>query len=258
MEWQAQDVNAPTIDTTYIPVNKDFLLPDSGFQYWIEIAEGPGFVAAPGPAENLPTGTAEPLDESESSNDDEVFDELLSANRSDSHSSPECPGLQTTTSGLIFPPNSLLDSSRDHDAERNRDIGNGEPQDELTRRLSSRLGLLRFAEDGKLRYYGASSNLHFIQNARLSLFQPSLRSVREDGAHAIAEAGLYWRGDETYEAHLTNLFFAWNNPFMNSVDKTIYLREKARYEMGEQTPMYSLTLANAMYVRYHLCRLPGN
>jgi hypothetical protein len=116
----------------------------------------------------------------------------------------------------------------------------------LPSRLSSRLGRVQLAEDRQLHYYGAASNLHMIRNGMLPWLQPSIRTVRIHGEPAIIQAGLQWLEDSLYEAHLTKLFFAWHNPFMNVVSKTVFTQEKQCYDLGQNTPLYSPTLANAI------------
>jgi hypothetical protein len=118
--------------------------------------------------------------------------------------------------------------------------------DGVTKQLSSRLGSLQIAEDGQLRYFGATSNLHIVHNGPFSLSQPSIRTVQTNGDAAISQAGLQWAEDLEYEEHLINLFFTWHNPIMNAVDKVVFLRERHRYSLGESTSYYSMTIVNAM------------
>jgi hypothetical protein len=113
-------------------------------------------------------------------------------------------------------------------------------------RLSSCFGRVQLAEDCQLHYYGAASNLHMIRNGMLPWFQPSIRTLRIHGEPAIIQAGLQWLEDSLYEAHLTELFFAWHNPFMKVINKTVYTRQKQYYDLGQNTPLYSPTLANAI------------
>ena len=86
----------------------------------------------------------------------------------------------------------------------------GSALDDVTKQLTSRLGRLQMAEDGRPRYYGATSNLHLLSGAG-SLTQPNIRHVFVHGDAAIASAGLQWEADPDLETHLINLFFAWHN-----------------------------------------------
>lgn len=122
-----------------------------------------------------------------------------------------------------------------------------DPGDEVTKQLSSRIGSLQIAEDGQLHYYGATSNMHILHNGPFSLSQPQIRLVQSHGQAAILQAGLEWDRDAALEEHFTNLFFAWHNPFLNIVNKAIFLRERQLYNSGLNSSYYSPTLANAMY-----------
>lgn len=114
--------------------------------------------------------------------------------------------------------------------------------------ISDRLGKRQIAEDGCLRYYGATSNVHILHNATEFLTEPHVRSVETHGKEAISQANLEWSGDLKYEEHLLDLFFAWHNPLFNVVDKCCFYRARAIYATGNRTLFYSPCLSNAMYV----------
>ncbi|KIW84801.1 hypothetical protein Z517_00189 [Fonsecaea pedrosoi CBS 271.37] len=122
-----------------------------------------------------------------------------------------------------------------------------DPDSELTQELSTRMGRLQMAEDGNMRYYGATSNMHLLRNGLQSLFKPFTQSVRANGQDALVRAGLVWACHPAYEQHLTDVFFTWHAPLLNEVDQDVYLREKQRYEAGINTPFFSPTLQNAIY-----------
>jgi len=116
----------------------------------------------------------------------------------------------------------------------------------LTGQIATLHGRLHMAEDGQLRYYGATSNMHLFPNGIMSLFQHSVRSVRTHGEEALRNAGLSWKVDENYTDHLTNLFFSWHASVLQEVDRSIYSRERQKYQAGFDTGLYSPTLENAM------------
>ena len=118
--------------------------------------------------------------------------------------------------------------------------------DELTQRLSSRLGQLKVAENGQLRYYGVTSNLHMMDDGLLSLFQPAVRTTRDHGDAAITQAGLDWHEDYDYEQHLLDLYFAWHDPFLQETERDVFSREKEFYRGGGESSFYSPALENAM------------
>jgi hypothetical protein len=133
---------------------------------------------------------------------------------------------------------------------RSHNISNERPPvlDDVARQITSRLGRLQIAEDGQPRYYGATSNLHLLHSGPRSLIQPNIRHVVTHGDAAIAQAGLQWRGDAAYENLLISLFFSWHNALMYVVDRTIFLRERQRFHLGQSTDHYSPALENAVYV----------
>ena len=126
--------------------------------------------------------------------------------------------------------------------------GGTDSLDDVTRQLTSRLGRLQIAEDGQPRYFGATSNLHILHSGPQSLCQPNIRNVYTHGDAAIAQAGLQWQEDSSYEDNLIKLFFSWHNALMYVVDEEIFLRERKRYKVGQTSDLYSPALANAVYV----------
>ncbi|OAL22856.1 hypothetical protein AYO22_06764 [Fonsecaea multimorphosa] len=119
-------------------------------------------------------------------------------------------------------------------------------ENDPTEQLISRFGRLRVAEDGYRRYYGATSNLHLTQSPLVYCFQPTIRTIPFHGETELLRAGLQWQSDATYEDHLTNLFFAWHNSFLNIVNETVYYHHRALYRSGVSTAYFSETLQNAV------------
>jgi hypothetical protein len=121
-----------------------------------------------------------------------------------------------------------------------------DPLDDVTKQLTSRLGRLQIAEDGRPRYYGATSNLHLLHSGPGSLTQPNIRHVLIHGEAAILSAGLHWSGDDAYETRLVNLFFSWHNNLQFPVDKDLFLRDRTRYRQGQLTDLFTPSLENAI------------
>lgn len=94
-----------------------------------------------------------------------------------------------------------------------------------------------------MHYFGATSNLHIIHNGQFSLFRPEIATLNSD---ILFAAGLDWAVDTIYVDSLLHLYFTWENPFMNTVDRSIFTRERQRYEWGKSTALFSPTLENAM------------
>lgn len=118
--------------------------------------------------------------------------------------------------------------------------------DELTMKLTSRYTSLKIADNGQLRYYGVTSNLHMLGDQLSSLFQPTIRSTRHDADEVITQAGLDWDRDSEYEDRLFNLYFAWHDPLMQEVPKTLFFQSRKAYHLGEDVSFYSPALENAM------------
>lgn len=120
--------------------------------------------------------------------------------------------------------------------------------DEMIDQLSARMGSFQLAEDGQLRYFGATSNLHILHNGAFSLSRTATRSIRTEGNATLHRAGIGQSVDSEFEKHLEQLYFKWEDPAIHVVDEEMYYMEKEKYHSGEDgSPFYSETLKNAMY-----------
>ena len=122
--------------------------------------------------------------------------------------------------------------------------------DEMIDQLSARVGSFQIAEDGQLRYFGATSNLHILHNGAASLSRAPTRSVQVEGKRALQRAEIGEDVPRAFESHLEKLYFTWEDPAIHVVDEEMYYHEKARYEEDEDsgTSFYSESLKNAMFV----------
>lgn len=119
--------------------------------------------------------------------------------------------------------------------------------DNITSSLSARMGSLQIAEDGQLRYYGPTSNLHLYHAGLHSLSRSTIRHVATEGMQALARAGLDHPVAPDVERHLAELYFAWEDPAIHVVDEEIFFLEKQKWKSGHtNTPYYSETLNSAM------------
>ena len=127
----------------------------------------------------------------------------------------------------------------DHsDSDSTRTPVNGE--DILLDQLSGRLGSLQIAEDGQLRFYGATSNLHILHNGPLSLSRSRFRSPSEEGADLLRGAGVGHFVDPSIEEHLLKLYFTWEEPSIHVVEETVFWRERANCRAaGQFSSLYS-------------------
>jgi hypothetical protein len=215
--------------------------------YWVKIAECPDFI-------DSTTADAATTNNEASALNSEGLLGVQSVNHSDKpqHSSErpfhQSPPRISSSVRTLQASEVHVNRVGNQNGSVNHDFGNVIPSDP-TLQLASRLGqYLQFAKNSQLRYYGATSNLNFISDGLLPLFEPSIRTIRAQGATALHQAGLAKAGSADYEKHLTSLYFSWHNSLLGEVNKEIYFSQKEMYESGDDSVYYSPTLANAMYV----------
>lgn len=113
--------------------------------------------------------------------------------------------------------------------------------------LSDRSGSLQIAEDGQLRFFGPTSNLHISHVGPFPLFNSNIRTIHGNESLILRAANVDYPVDEELENHLTKLYFAWENPNIPIVDEGTYYQEKARYrKYNLVSHRYSEVLTNAM------------
>lgn len=113
--------------------------------------------------------------------------------------------------------------------------------------LAAQMVSLKIAEDGQLRYYGPTSNLHIVHNGQFSVSRPPIRSIPEEGRAALESAGVSLVVDPAVEMHLTRLYFSWEDPAIHVVDEDMFYSEKMKWSMGVTNgSFFSETLNNAM------------
>ena len=149
--------------------------------------------------------------------------------------------------GSAFPNDGYAyhESSPDQiDAEPNNTTTESEA---LIDQLSGRIGSLQIAEDGQLRFYGATSNLHILHNGPMSLSRSKFRSLIEEGADLLNGGGVGHYVSEEFEDHLLKLYMCWEEPSIHVVDETVFWRERRRCKATNSTSsVYSEVLTNAM------------
>lgn len=113
--------------------------------------------------------------------------------------------------------------------------------------LSDRMGLLQIAEDGQLRLFGPTSNLHISHVGAFPLFNSNIRSVYRNEGVILKAAGVDHHVEEELEDHLTKLYFTWENPNIPLVEEATYYREKyCQRKLHQCSHRYSEVLNNAM------------
>ena len=118
--------------------------------------------------------------------------------------------------------------------------------------LSKRMGSLRVAEDGQLRYYGATSNMHILRSSKSPSESMPSRLGNYNSADYLVQAGVGHYVYPELEDHLIKLYLTWENPFIHVVDEEAFLEARGRVTMSPGLPKeefpsyYSELLVNAM------------
>ncbi|KAF7594194.1 hypothetical protein BBP40_009897 [Aspergillus hancockii] len=145
-------------------------------------------------------------------------------------------------------PGVLLRQAR-YDRDYETDSGEeDEAEKDVIEQISHRIGTLKIAGDGHLRFYGATSNLNLVDvSATQQRQRPDARTVRHDGQDILNHLRVGQPVDQALEDHLVELYFTWQNTSAYVVDKDMYMiaRLKWRNEFDD-TPFYSEVLTNAM------------
>ncbi|EED23338.1 fungal specific transcription factor, putative [Talaromyces stipitatus ATCC 10500] len=138
--------------------------------------------------------------------------------------------------------------AQQHDDDSASDSGD-EAEREVIEQLSSRIGTLKLAGDGHLRFYGPTSNLTLVDVASTSkqIPGPDVRSVRHDGQELLNHLRIGQQVEPSLEDHLIELYFTWQNPSLYIVDREMFTLARAKWrDELDDTPFYSEVLTNAM------------
>lgn len=120
--------------------------------------------------------------------------------------------------------------------------------------LVKRTGSLQFTEHGQLKFFGTTSNVHFLRTA--IPFQPHSRiSADVNSPEAWLEcSGVGHPVPRELEDHLIKLYFNWENPYFRVVDEDAFMDARRQAlssssaEDGSSLSCYSEFLVNAMCV----------
>ncbi|PLN81989.1 Zn(II)2Cys6 transcription factor [Aspergillus taichungensis] len=146
-------------------------------------------------------------------------------------------------------PGESLGQPRDNREYYDSDSGEeDEAEKDVIEQLSHRIGTLKIAGDGHLRFYGATSNLNLVDvSATQERQRPDARSIRHDGQDILNHLRVGQPVDPVLEDHLVELYFTWQNPSTYVVDKEMFMIARSRWRNGcDDTPFYSEVLTNAM------------
>ncbi|KAJ6127146.1 hypothetical protein N7523_002758 [Penicillium sp. IBT 18751x] len=136
----------------------------------------------------------------------------------------------------------------DHPTHESDSEDENEAENDVIEQLSNRIGTLKIAGDGHLRFYGATSNLNLVDvSATQQRQRPDARTVRHDGQDILNHLRVGQPVDKELEDHLVELYFTWQNPSVYVVDKEMYMTARSKWRNEyDDTPFYSEVLTNAM------------
>lgn len=137
------------------------------------------------------------------------------------------------------------DGTRDADNSAPGLSDSGEMED-IVHSLSNRLGSLQIGSDGHIRFYGPTSHFNLLRMPTPDNLTVH-RTVRKDGRDILNRMGIEKEVPRELEDHLINLYFTWQNPTFDVVDRGMYQMAKQQWQVHkEETPYYSEALTNAM------------
>lgn len=168
--------------------------------------------------------------------------------RNDLHiSAPNSAHLRQQSQASFLDDESELQNGQAASLDMQYDMHTESEDDDIASSLTARMGSLQIAEDGQLRYYGPTSNLHISRNGLQSISRSSIRHIANEGREVLKRAGLDHEVPPSVEIHLAKLYFAWEDPSIHVIDEEIFFEEKAARLAGKTaTPYYSETLNNSM------------
>ncbi|KAJ5958499.1 uncharacterized protein N7479_005649 [Penicillium vulpinum] len=154
-------------------------------------------------------------------------------------------GVADDTASIIK--QSIFTVSNDSPEDTQEHLSISEEPSNHDNHLSDRMGSLQIAEDGQLRLFGPTSNLHISHVGPFPLFNSNIRLIHWNEALILTAAGVNSHVDQELEDHLTKLYFAWENPNIPLVDERAYYQGKTCYRnLNQPNHRYSEVLNNAI------------
>jgi hypothetical protein len=207
------------------------------------------FGVNPGPSTNYPSthwGFTLPTAESLGS----IYANLDSASNYQNEGSISSPDSLPLPPDFAQQPGVMLGQAQNYTDDDSESGEEDEAENDVIEQLSHRIGTLKIAGDGHLRFYGATSNLNLVDvSATQQRQRPDARTVRHDGQDILNHLRVGQPVDQALEDHLVELYFTWQNPSTYVVDKEMFMTARSRWRNDlDDTPFYSEVLTNAMYV----------
>lgn len=113
------------------------------------------------------------------------------------------------------------------------------------KRLADCSGSMSVNDRSNVHYYGPSSIFHLSDSSHLSATLPAWPTSSQLERSYI-QAGLEWKPDTEYEDQLVNLFFAWHNPALHAVDKSVFIAAQSRAASAQATQFFSPFLKDSL------------
>ena len=155
---------------------------------------------------------------------------------------PSEPYVIDQNSGAPQQSNTALNEPRDQESNSSSD---DEAEVDIVPRLAARLGSLRVATDGRLRYYGTASNHHFLGNSGFRPQSIDIQEMQSNASIALKNAHLDQDVSQSLQDHFIELFFTWHNPCHTVIDRTMFSTALAQ-NPDNQTEFCSQSLIAAM------------
>jgi hypothetical protein len=156
---------------------------------------------------------------------------------------------------LQYIPNSLIDESYNPTSEADSIQNSHENAIDL---LAMRVGALRVDQDGVLRFFGATSNLHLLQNnTHLPSYREPRRTANTNSSFILNRAGYSQEVSIELEDHLIKLYLAWEDPATHIINVPLFWEARHKHVSGQRggyhPSFYSDVLINAMYAHELRC-----
>ena len=160
------------------------------------------------------------------------------------------PSFNYGVSAESFMPNSNVGASDirnsiGEDQPASTGSSDDEADNDMVPGLAARLGSLRVASDGRLRYYGTAANNHFLASSSYRGNVFDVQEMQRNASVALENAHLDQEIPTSLRDHFIGLFFQWHNPAHTTVDRQLF--EAALPKSGEnQGEWCSQSLVAAM------------
>ena len=128
-----------------------------------------------------------------------------------------------TAETFMIDPSAPANETRNDVRNESASSSDEEAENDIVPGLAARLGSLCVANDGRLRYYGTASNVHFLTSSSLnrgSVFD--VQEMQKNASVALENAHLDQDIPTALRDHFIELFFQWHNPAHTTIDRPLF------------------------------------